>query len=145
MGILDSILGKGGEKTPMKAGESKISNPFFVSLNLSPIRLAARKKEVAVLKVTVKNNSDEPQLFSVDFSLPKNAQLGFDQMALQKTADKKGGEIKRGESKEVTIEVWSNNQTKEGTYEITLTVYSHHLGYEKVMGYVKKTTTLRVI
>lgn len=143
MGFLDSLLGKKGEDKGVKAGESKFTNPFSVSAVFSPLRLSANKKNVVTLVLKVKNNSPDAQLLSVDAAVPKNAMLGFDQASLQKTIEKKVGDVKAGEVKEVKIEVWANNQTPPGTYPIEISAYSHHVNYEKVMGYVKKKLTLR--
>jgi uncharacterized membrane protein len=146
MGILDSILGKEetGSSTP-SASSGKSANPFAVTLSFAPLRLAANKASSVSLVVKVKNISADPQIVSVDALLPKEVMVGFDPACINKAVEKRVGEMKSGETKDVQILVWSNNQTKEGTYPVDVTVFAHYIGYDKVMSYIKKNTTLRAV
>jgi uncharacterized membrane protein len=143
MGILDSILGK--EDAPSAQASGNAANPFAVSLSFAPLRLAANKASSVSLVVKVKNISGDAQIVSVDALLPKNVMVGFDPACINKAVEKRVGELKAGESKDVSINVWSNNQTKEGTYPVDVTVFSHYIGYDKVVSYIKKNTTLRAV
>ena len=136
---------KGGAKATVAAGESRSTNPFNVSLSLSPLRLSANARNSVNLLVKVKNISDDPQLVSVDVMLPRNCMLGFDSACINKVAEKRAGELKAGESVEVPVEIWANNQSKSGSFAVDVTVYSHYIGYEKVLSYIKKSTPLRVV
>ncbi len=141
MGFWDSIMGK--ERPQEPAADTKGGNPFSVSVNFSPLRLSANNRSSVSLLVKVKNVSKSPQLVSVDALLPKDAMMGFDPACINKAAEKRVGELKAGAEIEVPIQIWSNNQTKEGTYNVDVTVYAHYIGYEKVLSYIKKSTTLR--
>lgn len=150
MGLLDSIIGK--DKSPEDvaaqgtAGPSAQSaNPFSVSLSFSPLRLAAKKASSVGLVVKVKNISSSQQLVSVDALLPGNAMVGFDPACINKAAEKRIGELKPGETRDVLIQVWSNSQTQEATYPVDVTVFAHYIGYEKVMSYLKRSTSLRAV
>lgn len=140
MGFWDSIVGS--EQKPIQEKSGLI---FNVSLSFSPLRLSANKRNSVHLLVKVKNLSSEQQLLSVDAFLPKDAMLGFDPAGINKVTEKRSGELKPGESVEVPIEIWANNQTKEGNYPIEVTVYSHYIGYDKVLSYLKKSASLRVV
>lgn len=120
-------------------------NPFQVSLAFSPLRLSANRRNSVHLLVKVRNVSAEPHLVSVDALLPKAAMMGFDPASINKAVEKRAGELKAGESIEVPVEIWANNQTKEGNYPIEVTVYSHYIGYDKVLSYIKKSISLRVV
>lgn len=143
MGMLDSILGKQEMKSEPSVASGKSTNPFAVSLSFAPLRLAANKASSISLVVKVKNISSDPQIVSVDALLPKDVMIGFDPACINKAVEKRVGELKSGETKDIQILVWSNNQTKEGTYPVDVTVFSHYIGYDKVMSYIKKNTTLR--
>lgn len=144
MGFWDSILGEDkGEQKPQSGAKSM--NPFQVSLAFSPLRLSASRRNSVHLVVKVKNISAEPHLVSVDALLPRDAMLGFDPVSINKAVEKRAGELKAGESRDVPIEIWANNQTKEGNYQVAVTVYSHYIGYDKVLSYTKKSTSLRVV
>lgn len=140
MGFWDSIM---GNDKPEEPADDKSGNPFSVSVNFSPLRLSANNRSSVNLVVKVKNVSKSPQLVSVDALLPKDAMIGFDPACINKAAEKRIGELKSGAEMEVPITIWSNNQTKEGNYSVEVTVYSHYIGYEKVLSYIKKSTMLR--
>lgn len=141
MGILDSILGSDKPEVPASGS----SNPFNMSVSFAPLRLNAKKANSVSLVVKVKNVSASPQLVSVDALLPRDAMLGFDPPCINKAVEKRVGELKPGASIEVAIPVWANSQTKEGAYPLDITVFSHYIGYEKVMSYLKKSTSLRAV
>lgn len=143
MGFLDSILGE--EKEQKAAGDSKYTNPFNVSVGFSPLRLSAKRSSCVSLMVKVKNVSPDTQLVSVDALLPKNVMMGFDKACINKVVEKRAGELKPGESRDIAIEVWSNSQTAEGAYPVDVTVFAHYIGYDKVMSYIKKSASLRAV
>lgn len=143
MGFLDSILGE--EKTRKAAGDSRYTNPFNVTIAFAPLRLSAKRSSNVRLVVKVKNRSPDPQLVSVDALLPRNAMVGFDQSCINKAVEKRAGELKPGESKDITIDIWSNSQTAEGAYPVDVTVFAHYIGYDKVMSYIKKNASLRAV
>ena len=143
MGFLDSLLG--GERPEEESLDKKSTNPFAVSLAFSPLRLSANQGNSVDLIVKVKNISPETHLLSVDATLPKKALLGFDEACINKAAEKRVGEIKSGESLEVPVRIWANSQTKEGNYSVGVTVYSHYIGFDKVLSYTKKSACLRTV
>jgi uncharacterized membrane protein len=143
MGFWDSIIGTEKPEAPAQGRPSH--NPFNVSVSFAPLRLSAKAKSAVDIVVKVKNVSSGPALVSVDALLPRDAFIGFDPACINKAAEKRVGELKAGASIDVPITVWSNSQTKEGNYPITVTVYSHYIGYEKVLSYIKKSTALRAV
>jgi hypothetical protein len=143
MGLLDSILGE--DKPQKTAGDSKYTNPFSVTVGFSPLRLSAKRSSCVSLLVKVKNVSPDPQLVSVDALLPRNVMVGFDQACINKAVEKRAGELKPGETKDVSIDIWGNSQTAEGTYPVDVTVFAHYIGYDKVMSYIKKSASLRAV
>ena len=142
MGFWDSIVGS--DKTE-PAEEKKSDNPLNVTVTFSPLRLSANGKSSVSLSVKVKNVSRSPQLVSVDALLPKEAMLGFDPACINKAAEKRVGEIKPGDSVEASMVIWSSSQTKEGNYPVEVTVYTHYIGFDKVLSYVKKSTAIRAV
>lgn len=144
MGFWDSIVGteKPAQEQPK---ENKSTNPFSVSVSFAPLRLSARARSSVDLVVKVKNISGSPAIVSVDALLPRDGMVGFDPACINKAAEKRAGELKPGDSIDVSIQIWSNSQTKEGNYPVDVTVYSHYIGYDKVLSYLKKSTTLRAV
>ena len=143
MGFLDSLL-KGEEEKTEDYGRSS-GMPFKISLGFLPLRLAAMKDNKVNLTVRLTNTSGEPQLVSVDATLPRGPLLGFDPTCIHKTTEKKLGNLRPNETIEVVLPVWANNQTKEGNYPIEVTAYSHYLDYTKVINSMKKSISLRVV
>ena len=143
MGIMDALLGE--EKSEPVSGKPASGNPFTVSLKFHPLRLNANSSNSINIDVKVKNISSSPQLVSVDALLPGNAMIGFDKPGINKHIEKRVGELKAGETTEVSIPIWSNNQTESGKYDIEVTVYSHYIGYNKVLSYIKKNTSFRAV
>jgi uncharacterized membrane protein len=145
MGLFDSILGNDGKSADTPQEGNKSSNPFSVQLSFSPLRLSANRKNSVRMNVRVKNISNDPQLVSVDALLPKGAMMGFDPACINKATEKRVGDLKAGDSIDVPIEIFGGNQTKEGNYGLEVTVFAHYIGYEKVIGYIKKSASLRVV
>jgi len=145
MGFLDSLLGKsdGGSQAP--GPERGSTSPFKTTLSFSSLRLSANKRNSVNLIVRVTNVSGARQLVSVDASLPKASQLGFDAACINKTIEKRAGELNPEESLDIPIEIFASNQTRAGNYGVDVTVFSHYLGYDKVLSYMKKGTSLRVV
>jgi uncharacterized membrane protein len=145
MGFWDSLLGE--ERTESTPAESKPQsvNPFNISLSFLPLRLSANNSNSINLVAKVKNISNDAQLVSVDALLPRNAMLGFDKPGINKSIEKRLGDLKPGESKEVHFPIWANSQTKDGKYDVEVTIFSHYIGYNKVLSYVKKKTSFRAV
>ncbi len=144
MGFWDSVLGSDKEAQEKPQGDRQ-SNPFNVSVSFAPLRLSAKARSSVDLVVKVKNVSQSPALVSVDALLPRDALIGFDPACINKAAEKRIGELKPGAAMDVPITIWSSNQTKEGSYPVEVTVYSHYIGYDKVLSYIKKSTSLRAV
>ncbi len=143
MGFWESILGS--EKTEEKKSEKKSINPFNVSLKFTPMRLSANANNSVDLMVRIENKSPETHLVSLDALLPKGVMLGFDDACINKGTEKRVGELKPGQSVDAPVRIFANNQTKEGNYPVEVTVYSHYIGFDKVLSYTKKSTSLRVV
>jgi uncharacterized membrane protein len=145
MGFWDSLLGEEVVESKIAEGKPKSASPFAVSLSFLPLRLSAGSSNSINLIAKVKNVSSDNQLVSVDALLPGNAMLGFDKPGINKGIEKRLGELKPGESTEVHFPIWANSQTKDGKYDVDVTVFSHYIGYNKVMSYVKKKTSFRAV
>jgi hypothetical protein len=145
MGFWDSITGDEGTDANAPQPTKKSMNPFNVGLKFTPLRLTAMKKNSVDLLIKVKNVSPETHLVSVDALLPKDAMIGFDEACINKGVEKRAGELKAGESIDIPVRIWANNQTKADNYSIDVTIYSHYIGYDKVLSYTKKNTLLRAV
>jgi hypothetical protein len=152
MGFLESLIGDDGEEA--RKG-SKVENvyvekkipqvPFRVSTSFLPVRLSAMKANSVNLIVKLRNITDDSHLVSVDVSLPKGKLVGFDATCINKAIEKRVGEVAAGQTKEVAIPIWANNQTEAGDYELELSAYAHYQDYNKVLASVKKRASLRVV
>ncbi|MBD3210939.1 hypothetical protein GF318_06190 [Candidatus Micrarchaeota archaeon] len=145
MGFLDSLIGGEKPTEAPEAGAKGKTNPFAVSLLFHPLRLSAHGSNSINLIVKVRNVSSDVQLTSIDALLPKNSLIGFDKPGINKGVEKRLGELKPGEETEVSIPMWANNQTEDGKYEVEVTVFSHYIGYDKVLSYLKKQASFRVV
>lgn len=150
MGFLDSLLGK--EKDDASASKDapeytpKVTAiPFKVSMSFSPLRMTANKSNSVIMLVKVTNLTNDSQMVSVDALLPRGRLIGFDPTCINKHTEKKIGTMTPGETKEVSIPVWGNNQTPSGVCPIGVRVYAHYQTYEKVLSYVKHRTSLRIV
>jgi uncharacterized membrane protein len=151
MGLLENLLGEENERSRNETAENvyvekKVPKiPFRVSTSFLPLRLSAMKQNSVNLIVKLKNITDDPQLVSVDVSLPKGNLLGFDSTCINKAIEKKVGTMQAGATAEVSIPVFASNQTEAGDYELGLTAYAHYQDYSKVLASVKKRASLRVV
>ncbi len=144
MGFLDSLLGSNGN-SETDSGADKTSNSFDVSMSFSPLRLSAARASYVELLVKIKNVSSSSTLVSLDASVQKTAMIGFDSACISKSVEKKAGELAPNQSVELKIPLWSNNQTKAGSYSLNLVVYSHYLNYNKVISTTKRSTSVRAV
>lgn len=141
MDLLEAMF---GEKKPSE--ELKTTGaPFTISTKFVPRRLSSRKEDKMQVLISVKNNTSEDQLVSLDFLLPSGVTFGFDPTGIGKKMEKRLGHLAPGETKETTITVWGNNQTKEGEYPLKITAFSHYLDYNKVLNYIERTVSVRVV
>ncbi|HID72849.1 TPA: hypothetical protein EYP38_02805 [Candidatus Micrarchaeota archaeon] len=153
MGFFDSLFGSETGKAERKADdvaapadETKIlAKPFKITTGFHPLRLGAHKRNSVNLLVRVTNLTPDPQLVSVDVALPRNHLLGFEATCLNKSVEKRIGNLRAGESTEVAIPLWANNQTKQGNYKMEVTVFAHYQNYNKVLNYMKKMASVRVV
>ncbi len=142
MGLLDNLLGgkRGNGEETTEAG-----SPFKISVGFLPVRLAAMKDNKVDMLLKITNTSEDNQLVSVDVMLPKKELVGFEPTCIKKHEEKKVGEIKSGETKEVVVTLWATNQTRQGTYQVGIHAYTHYQDYTKVVKSVKKIVTVRVV
>lgn len=145
MGFLDSLMGSSSESKGTQTEIQQSNAPFNVVTSFSPVRLSARKDNMVRMIIKLTNTTPEPQLVSVDILLPKKELIGFEPTCINKHMEKKLGEVKAGDSVELVIPIWGSNQTRDGNYPMELTAYSHYINYDKVLNYVKKRITLRVV
>lgn len=148
MGFLESLLGEDGKKAQAENVfvEKKVPKiPFRISTSFLPLRMTAMKSNSVNIVVKLKNITDDSHLVSVDVSLPKGTLLGFDSTCINKAIEKRVGDVGAGETKEVSIPVWANNQTEAGEYELEVSAYAHYQDYNKVLASVKKRASLRVV
>ncbi|MFH2101084.1 MAG: hypothetical protein ABII71_03280 [Candidatus Micrarchaeota archaeon] len=151
MGFWDSVFGGETKRAAPSDGdvgghEPKIlAKPFKITTGFHPLRLGANKRNSANLLVRITNLTPDSQLVSVDVALLKNPMLGFEATCLNKNVEKRVGQLKAGESTEVAIPVWANNQTNSGNYPMEVTVFAHYQDYNKVLSYMKKAAALRVV
>jgi uncharacterized membrane protein len=119
--------------------------PFAISLSLTPFRLNANKSNNVSLNVSVKNITPDPQLVSVDVLLPRAASMGFEPSCINKAYEKRLGEVQPGQTATASISIWANSQTRPAEYEIGVTAFSHYIGYDKVLTYMKTKTRVRAV
>jgi len=146
MGFMDWLTGeKKSEGTTEITGGKILSKPFKIAMSFTPLRLSANQKNSVNLNIKVTNITKDPQLVSVDILLPKDAFIGFEPTCINKAMEKRLGEIKPGETATAVIPIWANTQTKPGIHEISITVYAHYIGYDKVLNYMKTKTAVRIV
>ena len=157
MGFLDSLLGdednrevrsfakkeKTGEEMQTQKGLPPV--PLSVSSSFFPLRLSAMKSNSVNLIVKVKNIANENQLVSVDALVHNKGMLGFDPTGINKSVEKRVGNVAPGAVIEVAIPLWANNQTPAGDYEVSVQVFSHYQDYNKVFSKIKRATNVRVV
>jgi hypothetical protein len=145
MGFWDSLLGTEEERAEKREETKVLAKPFKINTTFHPLRLGANKRNSVSLIVKITNVSKDPQLVSMDVMLPKDQMLGFESTCLHKSVEKKVGEVAPGATVEASVPLWANNQTKPGNYRMNLKVYSHYQDYNKVLNYMEKAASVRVV
>lgn len=111
---------------------------------LVPLRLSRNDPLITVL-VRVSNDTEEKKLLSMEAKVLTHGLLGFDRALNYKKAFKKIGELEPGASVEFSIKVYGSKQTKEGDYEILLTLYENFQDFDKVLSSRSKKCNIKVI
>ena len=93
--------------------------------------------------VTARNNSDKPQLVSVDFELPGD--LGFEDIGVSKAKSVRLGEMGPGASGEAVFEVHPTHRARENEYLGKITAFVHYRDYNNVVEKAALNLTIRVI
>ncbi len=136
MGFIDKLknLGKTQENS---------SRPITMSTQFKPYRLNSHKNESVDLIVVVKNTDSKKSMMSVVAKCPNK--LGFGSPGINKTEQKKLGDVEPGEEKTVVFKVQGNSNTTPNDYPIGIFVYSHFRDYDHVENAVRKVVTLRAV
>ncbi|MBI5046140.1 hypothetical protein HZC07_00200 [Candidatus Micrarchaeota archaeon] len=142
MGFLETLMRRNENK---ESAENTSNSPFRMNLSFSPLRLSAMKDNKVNMIIKITNLTKEPQLVSLDANLQNRMLIGFEPTCIHKTNEKKVGELKPNETREIVIPIWGTNQTKPGDYTIEVSAYCHYITYEKVVSYVRKRINLRVV
>ena len=129
-------------KKTEEGGEIK-ENPFVLKSQFIPFRLNAYKTDSTDLHMKLKNKAGDSVLTSVVVTVP--AELGLDQMGLQKQKEIRLGDIKKTEEKEIVIPIWGTVTTKPGTYIVTVSANAHYRTYSYIQNTLKKKIELRVV
>lgn len=114
-----------------------------VSTKCSPIRISLSDKDVMTLTISVKNNSDEPRMASIDLDLPKD--LSVDETGLTANKNAKLGEIMPGTSEEVSFDIRATHRASPKDYEALLTIFVHYRNYGSVLEKMRARTAIRVV
>jgi hypothetical protein len=151
MGILDDIFGSDKKaykaKPPGPVGQNlrEVQSPISLSVRFLPLRLAAKKDNRIDMIVRITNESAEKQLISFEASVPRAEMMGFDSMVIAKHYEKKLGYLEPNASAEFAATVYGTTQTRPGNYPIDVAAYVHFGDYNKVMNFIKRRVSLRVV
>jgi uncharacterized membrane protein len=117
--------------------------PYRIATEFVPYKLYSSRKSQVSLFLKIRNATKEVLLTSVVLELP--AQLGFDDMGMQKQKELRLGELKPGEEKESRLDIYSTLNADPGEYTIPITTISHYRDYGHVLNAVKKKVVLNVV
>ncbi|RLG18676.1 hypothetical protein DRN67_03910 [Candidatus Micrarchaeota archaeon] len=138
MGLLDLF----GKKNVGDALTSKL--PYALKMRFSPIRLSIKQKTPIDLIIDLENIRDEEALLtSIVVQVPKA--LGLDSMGLNQMREIRLGYLKPHKRKELHIEIHATARTKQKTYPVHVTAFSHYRDYSHVLNSEKKKLELRVV
>ncbi len=151
MGILDDIFGsekkayKARPQEPLPSNLRETQSPISMSVRFLPLRLAARKDNRLDMIVRITNETAEKQLISFEARVPQREMMGFDPTVVSKQYQKKLGQVEPKASAEFAVTIHGTSQTKPGNYPVDVTAYVHYIDYNKVMNFVKRKVSLRVV
>ncbi|VVB98017.1 Uncharacterised protein [uncultured archaeon] len=151
MGILDDIFGaekkayKSRPQEPLAQNLREVQSPISLSVRFLPLRLAAKKDNRIDMIVRITNEAMDKQLVSFEATVPKGEMMGFDSMVIAKHYEKKLGYLEPNASAEFAATVYGTTQTKPGNYPIDVAAYVHFGDYNKVMNFIKRKVSLRIV
>lgn len=149
MGVMDFFLGKSKDEdagaASMPMATVPVHKPFSISAKFDSLRLRTGRNSKIMMDVGVTNISSHKQLVSVDLSLPKKSNVGFDVNCNQNYVEKRVGEIMPGATATFAVPIFANNLTREGSYTVEVNAFSHYLDYRKVLSQMKKKVSLRAV
>ena len=138
MGIFDSIKGLVSTQE-----QKKSAVPFALTTNFTPFRLTSKKNDVVDLNIDVENVYGADALASVVVTVSKG--LGTDSTLLNREKTIKLENMKNGENRRVSAQIFSASSTKPGTYKIRVEAFAHYRDYRHVENSIKKIIEVRVV
>ncbi len=116
--------------------------PYAITAEFHPMRLQAHKNDFVQLEVALQNASSQEFLTSLVLVVQKP--LALDQTGLSSQREIRLGQLKPGEVKRLTINVYGTARTDSGEYLVKLYAISHYRDYGHILNEIRKIMALRV-
>jgi len=117
--------------------------PYDVKIEFSPLRMKKGDERSTQMFINVRNLEKEENLTSVVIEIPR--EMGFDKTGTVSRKEIRIGTLKPNDSKELTIELFSNHRTEEGIYDIRVKANKHYRGYSHIIDATEKNINLRIV
>jgi len=140
MGILENVKAMFGKKEAKEEHGAVRLKARFV-----PLHAFKHRDQKITLIVSVSNETQSERLVSLEVYLPQKALLGFNSTCTHKSAEKRLGVLKPGETKEEQFTIYSTAQTAVGEYDVHVNANIHYLDYDKIESQIKKSLKLKVV
>ena len=137
MGIFD-LFGKKDVATDLRR-----QMPYNISTEFVPYKLKANSRGSTMLRVNLKNMTQEPVISSVVVQVPDR--ISLDSTGIAKEKEVRLGTLSPSETKDARIEIFSGAGTDKGEYTVTITAFIHYRDYAHVLNAMKKRTTVEAI
>ncbi len=109
----------------------------------APYKLVLGEKKPVLLEISVKNTGRAPKLLSIVVEVPY--EISLNSGGYVRRREQRLGELKPGEEKKVSFNVFAKPTTLPGSYEIRVTVLEHMDSYDYVAGETTKRVRLQVV
>lgn len=137
MGIFD-LFGKRDVATDLRK-----QLPYSISTAFVPYKLKANSRGSTMLRVNLKNMTQEPVISSVVVQVPDR--ISLDSTGIAKEKEVRLGTLAPGESRDAKVDVFSGANTDKGEYTVTISAFIHYRDYAHVLNAMKKRTTVEAV
>jgi len=117
--------------------------PYRLVTEWTPYKMFSGRKSSVLLKVKLKNLTNEVLLTSLVVELPNK--LSFDEIGMSKQREVRVGELAPEEEKEIGLNVYNGTDADPGEYTVSLAAIAHYRDYGHIINAIKKRTTVQVV
>lgn len=117
--------------------------PYSIRTELVPYKMKANVRSSSSLRISLRNQTEEPVVSSVVVEVPER--ISLDESGFAKQKEVRLGTLAPKEEKDAIISLFGDSGTDKGEYTISITAFIHYRDYAHVLNAMKKRTIVEAV